>query len=77
MEQEKASVSPNAASMKNPTDNIAISRNQKPWALHLDRKSVCTRKHVRLLKNSATKSSFLVGDDHQVCYSDVQEEHTE
>jgi hypothetical protein len=32
---------------------------------------------MRLLKNSATKSSFLVGDDHQVCYSDVQEEHTE
>jgi hypothetical protein len=32
--------------------------------------------YKRLLKNSATKSSFLVGDDHQVCYSDVQEEHT-
>jgi hypothetical protein len=31
MEQEKVPVSPNAASMKNPTDNIAISRNQKPW----------------------------------------------
>ena len=28
-------------------------------------------KQLRLLKNSATKSSFLVGDDHQVCYSDV------
>jgi hypothetical protein len=27
--------------------------------------------HMRLLKNSATKSSFLVGDNHQVCYSDV------
>jgi hypothetical protein len=33
--------------------------------------------HVRLLKNSATQIEFFVGDDHQVCYSDVQEEHIE
>jgi len=32
---------------------------------------------MRLLKKSATNSSFLVGGDRQVCYSDVQEEHTE
>jgi hypothetical protein len=36
-----------------------------------------SKANVRLLKNSATNSSFLVGGDCQVCYSDVQEEHTE
>jgi hypothetical protein len=52
---------------KKPIDtdplSAAINGSSSPYQLF--------QNHMRLLKNSATQSSFLLGDDREVCYSDV------